>query len=56
MYKIEIVKKGCELFKMMIYESLKYNSKNLVYQILSKENVGFDFLYMSLKRHPDMVN
>ena len=38
----------------LIEESSKYNSKNLIYQILCKESMGFDFLYMALKRHPDL--
>ena len=41
--------------KKLIEESLRFNSKNLVYQILCKENLGFDFLYMALKRHPDLA-
>jgi hypothetical protein len=44
------------LFKAFLDESLKYNSKNLIYQILCREGVGFDFLYMGLKRHPDLAN
>jgi hypothetical protein len=38
----------------LVEESQRYNTKNLVYQILCKESVGFDFLYMALKRHPDL--
>ena len=41
------------MFKL-VEESLRYNSKNLIYQILCKESVGFDFLYMAIKRHPDL--
>jgi hypothetical protein len=45
---------GCTTLKAIIYESLKYNSKNLVYQLLSSQPHGFDFLYMGIKRHPNL--
>lgn len=48
----EVAKNGALLLKDLSYESLKYNGKNIVYQILCKEINGFDFLYMGLKRHP----
>ena len=51
-----MARKGAELFRKIMEESLKYNSKNLIYQILTKETVGFDFLYMAIKRHPDLVD
>ena len=35
---------------------MKYNSKNLIYQLICRESGGFDFLYMALKRHPDLVS
>lgn len=50
-----MARKGALSWKAFIEESLKYNGKNLVYQILCKESIGFDFLYMGLKRHPDLV-
>lgn len=34
---------------------MKYNGKNLIYQILSGQQAGFDFIYMGLKRHPHLV-
>lgn len=32
----DVAKAGALLLKTVFYESLKYNTKNLVYQILSK--------------------
>lgn len=52
--EVEVAKAGTSLFKALHYESFKYNSKNIVYQILSKEGEGFDFIYMGLKRHPSL--
>lgn len=34
---------------------MKYNNKNLVYQVLSSQQAGFDFIYMGIKRHPHLV-
>lgn len=48
----DVAKAGSLLFKSLAYETSKYNSKNILYQILCKEGEGFDFLYMGLKRHP----
>lgn len=48
----DVAKAGSALLKALAYETSKYNSKNILYQILSKEGEGFDFLYMGLKRHP----
>lgn len=48
----DVAKQGCGLFSAIIYQCFKYNEKNILYQILVKENEGFDFLYMGLKRHP----
>ena len=50
----EVAIAGSILFEAFAEESLKYNSKNLVYQLLVQESAGFDFLYMALKRHPDL--
>lgn len=34
---------------------MKYNEKKLIYQILSGQQAGFDFIYMGIKRHPHLV-
>jgi hypothetical protein len=46
---------GSKALYALIYESMKYNGKNLIYQILSGQQAGFDFIYMGLKRHPHLV-
>ncbi len=46
---------GSKALNALIYESMKYNGKNLIYQILSGQQAGFDFIYMGLKRHPHLV-
>lgn len=51
----EVALFGSNALCSLIYESMKYNDKNLVYQILSGQQAGFDFIYMGIKRHPHLV-